>query len=329
MEEKTTTPAGNRRSEIEIMREILIQCHETPMKKTALMHHIHLSYYIFKDDEIGEDVLKILSRKVAEGVDVRVLLDGMGSLAVSGSFMRSMRLSGIQAEWFFPVRFPYITSKLNFRYHRKIVVVDGLTGFMGGLNTHVINAALAERKNHAQLIIIGERGAAYLRGIGEEFEPFPGITEENKYELALKLKDYLMKEAREGKIGKVILSYPLPISFTFQKVELVKILPATEFFEEQKTEDRGQRTEKVIIESSPNDIIEHLVAEWITQKLYEVFEDSKLSEFAARTIHLEQSYQNLSQMGKALQYQYFRARHSFIDRSMRETFASQLLRRRK
>lgn len=97
-------------------------------------HHIHLSYFIFKDDEIGEDVLKILSRKVAEGVEVRVILDGMGSLSVSGGFMRSMRQSGIQAEWFFPIRFPYITSKLNLRYHRKIVVVDGCTGFMGGLN---------------------------------------------------------------------------------------------------------------------------------------------------------------------------------------------------
>jgi len=97
-------------------------------------HHIHLSYYIFKDDEIGEDVLKILSRKVTEGVEVRVLLDGMGSLSISGSFMKSMRQAGIQAEWFFPIRFPYITSKLNLRYHRKLVVVDGRTGFMGGLN---------------------------------------------------------------------------------------------------------------------------------------------------------------------------------------------------
>ena len=97
-------------------------------------HHIHLSYYIFKDDEIGEDVLKILARKVVEGVEVRVLLDGMGSMSISGGFIRSMRQAGIQAEWFFPIRFPYITFRLNLRYHRKIVVVDGLTGFMGGLN---------------------------------------------------------------------------------------------------------------------------------------------------------------------------------------------------
>ncbi|KUO77829.1 MAG: cardiolipin synthase [Desulfosporosinus sp. BRH_c37] len=96
--------------------------------------HIHLSYFIFKDDEIGEDVLKILARKVVEGVEVRVLLDGMGSISISGGFIRSMRKAGIQAEWFFPIRFPYITSRLNLRYHRKIVVVDGRTGFMGGLN---------------------------------------------------------------------------------------------------------------------------------------------------------------------------------------------------
>ncbi|WP_242865744.1 cardiolipin synthase [Desulfosporosinus sp. HMP52] len=98
------------------------------------VHHIHLSYYIFNDDEIGEDVLKILARKVTEGVEVRVILDGLGSISISGSFMKSMRKAGIQANWFFPLRFPYLTAKLNLRYHRKIVVVDGSIGFLGGLN---------------------------------------------------------------------------------------------------------------------------------------------------------------------------------------------------
>ena len=96
--------------------------------------HIHLSYFIFNDDEIGADVLKILERKVNEGVDVRILLDGIGSISIRGSFVRSMRQAGIQVEWFFPIRFPFITSRVNIRYHRKIVVVDGRVGFMGGLN---------------------------------------------------------------------------------------------------------------------------------------------------------------------------------------------------
>ncbi len=97
-------------------------------------NHIHLSYFIFHDDEIGGDVFKILARKVDEGVEVRVLLDGIGSISTSSGFIRSMRQAGIQVEWFFPIRFPYITSRLNMRYHRKIVVVDGCIGFMGGLN---------------------------------------------------------------------------------------------------------------------------------------------------------------------------------------------------
>ncbi|AFM41569.1 phosphatidylserine/phosphatidylglycerophosphate/cardiolipin synthase [Desulfosporosinus acidiphilus SJ4] len=97
-------------------------------------HHIHLSYYIFKDDEIGADILKILSRKSSEGVEVRVLLDGVGSLSIAGNFMGTMRKMGIQAHWYFPVRFPFLTPRLNLRYHRKIVIVDGSVGFMGGLN---------------------------------------------------------------------------------------------------------------------------------------------------------------------------------------------------
>lgn len=96
--------------------------------------HIHLSYFIFNEDEIGEDVLKILSRKVKEGVEVRVILDGLGSLSLSGKLMKRMEAAGIQARWFFPLRFPYLTSKLNLRYHRKIVVIDGSIGFIGGLN---------------------------------------------------------------------------------------------------------------------------------------------------------------------------------------------------
>lgn len=97
-------------------------------------NHIHLSYFIFNDDEIGADVFKILARKVDEGVEVRVLLDGIGSISTSNGFIKNMRQAGIQVEWFFPIRFPFITSRLNMRYHRKIVVVDGCIGFMGGLN---------------------------------------------------------------------------------------------------------------------------------------------------------------------------------------------------
>ncbi|HEU4964941.1 MAG TPA: cardiolipin synthase [Bacilli bacterium] len=97
-------------------------------------HHIHLEYYIFKDDEIGGDTKRLLIRKVQEGVQVRLILDGLGSRAVPEAFWQELRDSGVEVVMFFPVRFPWISSRLNFRNHRKIVIVDGRVGFLGGMN---------------------------------------------------------------------------------------------------------------------------------------------------------------------------------------------------
>ena len=118
--------------------EILVNGEET---FTALLNSlenarqfIHISYFIFKKDEIGEDVRKILSRKAREGVQVRIILDGLGSVSIAGDFVKQMREAGIEVYWYFPLRFPYLTPKLNLRYHRKLVIVDGITGYLGGLN---------------------------------------------------------------------------------------------------------------------------------------------------------------------------------------------------
>lgn len=95
--------------------------------------HIHLEYYIFKDDAIGQELLKVLLQKAAAGIKVRILLDGWGSFTYARRF-KQLRQSGIEVEWFYPIRFPFLSSHLNLRNHRKIVVVDGRVAFMGGLN---------------------------------------------------------------------------------------------------------------------------------------------------------------------------------------------------
>ncbi|MHB8126076.1 MAG: cardiolipin synthase [Desulfitobacteriaceae bacterium] len=99
----------------------------------AAKYHIHLEYYIFKDDLVGRDIQNILIRKVSEGVKVRVLLDGWGSITMVKR-SRELKKAGVETEWFAPVRFPFISSQLNLRNHRKIIVVDGQVGFIGGLN---------------------------------------------------------------------------------------------------------------------------------------------------------------------------------------------------
>lgn len=96
--------------------------------------HIHIEYYIFENDEIGGPLADLLIKKAAEGVEVRMLLDGVGSLALKKDFFKKLKSSGVQLAEFMPVLFPSFTSKINYRDHRKIVIVDGTIGFTGGIN---------------------------------------------------------------------------------------------------------------------------------------------------------------------------------------------------
>ena len=96
--------------------------------------HIHLEYYIIDDDRIGNEIRRILIRKAKEGVEVRVIYDDLGSWSLSNDFIKSMTDAGIQAYAFLPVRFLYFANKINYRNHRKIIVIDGKIGFVGGLN---------------------------------------------------------------------------------------------------------------------------------------------------------------------------------------------------
>lgn len=96
--------------------------------------HIHLSFYIMEDDRIGNTLREILEEKALEGVEVRIIYDGVGSWPLTNSYLRALRKSGAEVLPFRPVNFPFLTSKLNYRNHRKIIVVDGEKGFLGGLN---------------------------------------------------------------------------------------------------------------------------------------------------------------------------------------------------
>ena len=95
---------------------------------------MHLEYYIFENDETGRRLTDLLARKVKEGVEVRLIYDDVGSWNMKRRHARRLRAMGIRVCCFMPVVFPWLTSKLNNRNHRKIVVVDGKIGFTGGIN---------------------------------------------------------------------------------------------------------------------------------------------------------------------------------------------------
>lgn len=98
------------------------------------VHHIHLEYYIVRDDEIGQKIKSVLIDKARQGVKVRFLYDAVGSWKLSRTYIDDLRSAGVEMVPFSPVRLPFLNSKFNFRNHRKIVIIDGHTGFVGGLN---------------------------------------------------------------------------------------------------------------------------------------------------------------------------------------------------
>lgn len=95
---------------------------------------IHIQYYIIKDDEVFRAILEVLEQKVKEGVEVRILFDGMGGRFVRAGVWKRIRETGIQAAEFFPAVFGQLQLRVNYRNHRKIVVIDGKTGYVGGFN---------------------------------------------------------------------------------------------------------------------------------------------------------------------------------------------------
>ncbi|PGT80697.1 MULTISPECIES: cardiolipin synthase [Bacillaceae] len=97
-------------------------------------HHIHLEYYIVRHDQVGNELKNLLIEKAREGVEVRFLYDAVGSWKLSKEYIRSMGKAGIEMVPFLPVRIPFLNNKINFRNHRKIIVIDGEVGFVGGLN---------------------------------------------------------------------------------------------------------------------------------------------------------------------------------------------------
>lgn len=95
---------------------------------------IHLEYYIFENDSLGRELIALLEEKVREGVEVRLIYDDVGSWNMKRRHARRLRAQGLKVCCFMPVAFPWLTSKLNNRNHRKIVVVDGKIAFTGGIN---------------------------------------------------------------------------------------------------------------------------------------------------------------------------------------------------
>lgn len=95
---------------------------------------IYLQYYIFLDDNLGHEIAEILKEKAREGLDVKVIYDHVGSWSASSKFFKKLNEAGVEARPFFRVTFPQLANRINWRNHRKMVIIDRKIGYIGGMN---------------------------------------------------------------------------------------------------------------------------------------------------------------------------------------------------
>lgn len=224
----------------------------------------------------------------------------------------------------------HVTSSVT-----AIVIVTSDSGFMGGLNQGVIRAGLEVvdecGEENAHLVIIGDKGAGTFADHKGSIKFFRGIAPDTLYEQAVLIKDYLVGEVMSQRVGRVVIAYPRALSFTSQMIDTINLLPCAELFEKEAESDEIPHfgaakfiaeARQVIVESSFEDMAEYLAGIWVTSKLFEVFEDSKLAEFSARAMHLEGSLQKVEKDYTQVKQQVSKASHELIDKGMRESFAA-------
>ncbi|MCM1067621.1 MAG: cardiolipin synthase [Muribaculaceae bacterium] len=100
----------------------------------AAKHSINIQYYIFEDDNLGRHIADILISKARQGVRVRLMYDHVGSFSVRSRFFKHLRDAGVEAYPFFRVTFPQLATRINWRNHRKICIIDQSVGYLGGMN---------------------------------------------------------------------------------------------------------------------------------------------------------------------------------------------------
>ena len=164
--------------------------------------HIHMEYYIIRNDDLGNKLLNLLSKKAKEGVEVRLLYDSVGGRQISKDKIEKLKNSGVKVAVFFASTVPFINFKINYRNHRKIVVIDGIVGFVGGFNVGNEYMGLNNKIGYWRDTHLKIRGDAVI-DLQTRF--FLDWSHASKQELMF-LPKYFPDNRIQGKVGIQIIS---------------------------------------------------------------------------------------------------------------------------
>ncbi|MFH1228162.1 MAG: FoF1 ATP synthase subunit gamma [Planctomycetota bacterium] len=237
---------------------------------------------------------------------------------------------------------------LNPKHKVLIIFITTDMGFLGGLNTEIIENGLRHltRRDEAHILVIGDKGYNYLEDYGKSFDYLGGISNEIRFSEAEKIRDYIYAFAIKNSIGRVVIAYPKFISFSRQEIDVLTLIPLGDLFEprpesdgDQPVPDSAKRVKTPEIPAEPraayifepylDKVVDYLIRAWVAQKIYYILWDSKLSEFSARAMHLDSSMDELKDMKKDIQRQYFKSKHEIADRTIRDIFGGRVINRKK
>jgi len=203
-----------------------------------------------------------------------------------------------------------------------IVLVSSDEGFLGELNTLLVNKLVGIKNDNDEVMVVGQQGAHFLEEAGIKFSSFPSPGEKIDSPGRSLLVNHIFQRFLQKNIGKVCIVYPRFINITSQQVEMEILLPLY-----KPAAEGGVYGEEFLFEPSIDAVIEGWIKLFLGQRLYQIFWSSKLAELAARIMHLEGSVQEVMRINQHLKLEYFKYLHGFSDKSIREIFASRLLKR--
>lgn len=147
-------------NQVEVFNDGQVLFDEIKSAISRATKYIHMEYYIIGNDNLGREIVKLLAAKAQSGIEVKLLYDGMGCMQLPRRFFDSLIKAGGKTAVFFPPLLPYINLRINYRNHRKICLIDGEEGFMGGFNIGDEYLGLSEEYGYWRDTHLRIRGSA-------------------------------------------------------------------------------------------------------------------------------------------------------------------------
>ena len=279
-----------------------------------------------KASKVKTEVMEV--RELVDLIQVLKDVADMKYHALSTQRSRFNRFSESFTDFFGLVSFWHVRHPLvnNNNPKTAIVVISTERGFVGDLNSRVSARAVEEIEKNpdSALVVVGKKGVSKLESMGYKMaKTWEEIEERGFYEVSVEIKDYLVKEVMEGRLGRVVVVYPWPKDYTVIKPRAVKLLPCEDLLPQQA--QNIEKFSRVIEESDPIDMIGYLSDLWLSAKIYEIFYDTNLAAASAQTQQLENSLGKMRKERDVVKLKYRKAKRGDIDKSLREVFSAKMM----